>query len=81
MLCTIYTSTNDTPGYYRYEIIYDNPTLSCENIIKHYKKRMNVAINDITEFNEYMILIGDIIYNHDQDTFYFYTPELVEIKY
>ncbi len=71
--------TNNTPQYYYYQNIYSSPTMSREAINKYYKKKETIAINNVSEIKEYIITIGDIIYNHDSDTYYFYTPELIEI--
>ena len=81
MILTIMCPTNNTPPYYYYQNIYSSPSMSREAINKYYKKKELIAINDVSELNEYVITIGDIIYNDDIDTYYFYTPELIEIIY
>jgi hypothetical protein len=78
--------TDNTPLYYCYEIIYDNPKLSIEDIKKYYKKSNMFTYENIDNidniYNQLQdtcdVSDGDIILLED-NTYYFYSRNMIKI--
>jgi hypothetical protein len=89
MYINILRPSYDTPNYYCYEIIYDNPNLSIESINKYYKKINSLEYSSETIDDNiytylrsnYIINTGDILYITDTDEYYFYAPCIVKITH
>ena len=79
--------TDSTPLYYCYEVIYDNPILSIDDISKYYYKSSKFNFEDCENFeslyellqDNHIIRQGDIILLNKVD-YYFYAKKMIKIK-